>query len=113
MSPAELEKTNIKISNNLNSSTFISAGEVIKFDGYLKLYKVSKEDETIEDDGILPPLAKNEIITLNQISGTEKFSRPPFRYSEASLVKSLKNWVLVDHQRMLQLFPQFKKQGLC
>ena len=89
MSPAELEKTNIKISNNLNSSTFISAGEVIKFDGYLKLYKVSKEDETIEDDGILPPLAKNEIITLNQISGTEKFSRPPFRYSEASLVKKL------------------------
>ena len=89
MSPAELEKTNIKISNTLNSSTFISAGEVIKFDGYLKLYKVSKEDETIEDDGILPPLAKNEIITLNQISGTEKFSRPPFRYSEASLVKKL------------------------
>ena len=89
MSPAELEKTNIKISNNLNSSAFISAGEVIKFDGYLKLYKVSKEDETIEDDGILPPLAKNEIITLNQISGTEKFSRPPFRYSEASLVKKL------------------------
>ena len=89
MSAAELEKTNIKISNNLNSSTFISAGEVIKFDGYLKLYKVSKEDETIEDDGILPPLAKNEIITLNQISGTEKFSRPPFRYSEASLVKKL------------------------
>lgn len=89
MSPAELEKTNIKISNNLNPATFISAGEVIKFDGYLKLYKVSKEDETIEDDGILPPLAKNEIITLNQISGTEKFSRPPFRYSEASLVKKL------------------------
>ena len=89
MSPAELEKTNIKISNNLNSSTFISAGEVIKFDGYLKLYKVSKEDDAIEDDGILPPLAKNEIITLNQISGTEKFSRPPFRYSEASLVKKL------------------------
>ena len=89
MSPAELEKTNIKISNNLNPATFISAGEVIKFDGYLKLYKVSKEDDTIEDDGILPPLAKNEIITLNQISGTEKFSRPPFRYSEASLVKKL------------------------
>ncbi len=89
MSPAELEKTNIKISNTLNSATFISAGEVIKFEGYLKLYKVSKEDEAIDDDGILPPLAKNEIITLNQISGTEKFSRPPFRYSEASLVKKL------------------------
>ena len=89
MSPAKLEKTNIKISNNLNPAIFISTGEVIKFDGYLKLYKVSKEDETIEDDGILPPLAKNEIITLNQISGTEKFSRPPFRYSEASLVKKL------------------------
>ena len=89
MSPAELEKTNIKISNTLNPATFISAGEVIKFEGYLKLYKVSKEDEAIEDDGILPPLAKNEIITLNQISGTEKYSRPPFRYSEASLVKKL------------------------
>ena len=89
MSPAELEKTNIKISNTLNPATFISAGEVIKFEGYLKLYKVSNEDETIEEEGILPPLTKNEKITLNQIIGVEKFSRPPFRYSEASLVKKL------------------------
>lgn len=89
MKPAELEKTNIKISNSSRSELFAASGEVIKFDGYLKLYQVSKDDDNGEDDGILPKFNENEILNLSEIYATQKFSRPPYRYSEASLVKKL------------------------
>ena len=58
MKPAELEKTNIKISSSNRSELFTANGEVIKFDGYLKLYQVSKDDDSAEDDGILPRFKK-------------------------------------------------------
>ena len=89
MKPAELEKTNIKISSSNRSELFTANGEVIKFDGYLKLYQVSKEDDSVEDDGILPRFNQNEILNLEELFATQKFSRPPYRYSEASLVKKL------------------------
>ncbi|GIR21675.1 MAG: DNA topoisomerase 1 [Flavobacteriales bacterium] len=89
MKPAELEKTNIKISSSNRSELFTANGEVIKFDGYLKLYQVSKEDDSVEDDGILPRFNENEILNLEDLFATQKFSRPPYRYSEASLVKKL------------------------
>ena len=89
MKPAELEKTNIKISSSNRSELFTANGEVIKFDGYLKLYQVSKDDDSAEDDGILPRFNKNEILNLEDLFATQKFSRPPYRYSEASLVKKL------------------------
>ena len=89
MKPAELEKTNIKISSSNRSELFTANGEVIKFDGYLKLYQVSKEDDSVEDDGILPRFNQDEILNLEELFATQKFSRPPYRYSEASLVKKL------------------------
>ena len=89
MKPAELEKTNIKISSSNRSELFTANGEVIKFDGYLKLYQVSKDDDSAEDDGILPRFNENEILNLEDLFATQKFSRPPYRYSEASLVKKL------------------------
>ena len=89
MKPAELEKTNIKISSSNRSELFTANGEVIKFDGYLKLYQVSKDDDSAEDDGILPKFKEDEILNLEDLFATQKFSRPPYRYSEASLVKKL------------------------
>ena len=89
MKPAELEKTNIKISNSKGAEIFFASGEVIKFDGYLKLYQVSKDDDNGENDGILPGFNENEILELCEIFALQKFSRPPYRYSEASLVKKL------------------------
>ncbi len=89
MKPAELEKTNIKISNSKDAEIFFASGEVIKFDGYLKLYQVSKDDDNGENDGILPGFNQNEILELCNIFAQQKFSRPPYRYSEASLVKKL------------------------
>ena len=89
MKPAELEKTNIKISNSKDAEIFFASGEVIKFDGYLKLYQVSKDDDNGENDGILPGFNENEILELCNIFAQQKFSRPPYRYSEASLVKKL------------------------
>ncbi len=89
MKDAELEKTNIKISSSNRSELFTANGEVIKFDGYLKLYQVSKDDYSAEDDGILPRFNEDEILNLEDLFATQKFSRPPYRYSEASLVKKL------------------------
>ena len=89
MKPAELEKTNIKISSSNRSELFTANGEVIKFDGYLKLYQVSRDDDSAEDDGILPRFNQDEILNLEDLFATQKFSRPPYRYSEASLVKKL------------------------
>ena len=89
MKPAELEKTNIKISSSNRSELFTANGEVIKFDGYLKLYQVSKDDGSAEDDGILPRFNENEILNSEKLFAIQKFSRPPYRYSEASLVKKL------------------------
>ena len=89
MMPAKLEKTSIKISNSTNNEIFAANGQVIKFDGYLKLYQVSKDDSTNEEDGILPNFIDNEALNLITLYSTQKFSRPPYRYSEASLVKKL------------------------
>ena len=89
MMPAKLEKTSIKISNSTNNEIFAANGQVIKFDGYLKLYQVSKDDSANEEDGILPNFKDNELLNLNSLYSTQKFSRPPYRYSEASLVKKL------------------------
>ena len=89
MKPAKLEKTNIKISNSKNGEIFTATGQVIKFDGYLKLYQVSKDDSNKEDDSILPEFKENEELNLKSVYALQKFTRPPYRYSEASLVKKL------------------------
>ena len=89
MSEAELERTNVKISASTHNNTFFANGEVIKFDGFLKVYLEGTDDEVEEQDGMLPALKVNESLFNNYITATERYTRPPSRYTEASLVKKL------------------------
>ncbi|HNQ26639.1 MAG TPA: type I DNA topoisomerase [Aquaticitalea sp.] len=89
MSDAELERTNAKISASTHSEQFVANGEVITFDGFLKVYLEDTDDEDVEQEGMLPPLKVNESLTNNYITATERYTRAPYRYTEASLVKQL------------------------
>jgi DNA topoisomerase-1 len=90
MAKAELEKTIITISNNKNQEHFKVEGEVIKFEGFLKVYLESTDDEDEEsDESVLPAVAINEKLTSNEVQATERFAKSAPRYSEASLVKKL------------------------
>ncbi|ULC59215.1 type I DNA topoisomerase [Flaviramulus sp. BrNp1-15] len=89
MSEAELERTNVKISASTHNETFTANGEVITFDGFLKVYLEGTDDEDVEQDGMLPAMKVNETLLNNYITATERYTRPPARYTEASLVKKL------------------------
>ncbi|WP_338376327.1 type I DNA topoisomerase [uncultured Flavobacterium sp.] len=89
MSDAQLERTNVKIEANNHNETFTASGEVIKFEGFLKVYLEGHDDDEEEQDGLLPAMKVNEKVTNTFIQATERFSRPPSRYTEASLVKKL------------------------
>lgn len=89
MSEAQLERTNVKISASTHSSLFSANGEVIKFDGFLKVYLEGTDDEDVEQEGMLPALKVSEILLNKYISATERYTRAPSRYTEASLVKKL------------------------
>lgn len=92
MADAQLEKTIAKIEISTNKEELTASGEVIKFEGFLKVYREDKDEDDVEDDaqeGMLPPLKVSQILPLVQMSATEKFTRPLPRYTEASLVKKL------------------------
>ena len=89
MSEAQLELTIVNISASTHNDTFMVNGEVIKFDGFLKVYLESTDDEKQEQEGMLPILEVNQILHYNYITATERYTRPPYRFSEASLVKKL------------------------
>ena len=89
MSDAKLERTNIKISCNQHDDLFNANGEVIIFDGFLKVYIEGTDEEGVEQDGRLPAMKLNEDLKNQIITATQRFSRPPYRYTEASLVKKL------------------------
>jgi DNA topoisomerase-1 len=89
MSEAQLERTNVKISNNKNTQILTANGEVIKFPGFLKVYLEGTDNEDEEQEGMLPKLSVNEMLDNNYIAATERYSRPPGRFTEASLVKQL------------------------
>ncbi|HZI52431.1 MAG TPA: type I DNA topoisomerase, partial [Chitinophagaceae bacterium] len=93
MADAELEKTIAKVSISTNKEELTASGEVLKFDGFLKVYREDKDDDDGPEDetreGMLPPLAVNQTLPLKELKATERFSRPPPRYTEASLVKKL------------------------
>ena len=91
MSDAQLERTNVRIQANKHSEEFTANGEVVKFDGFLKVYLegTDEEDGAEEQDGMLPAMQLNEALSNRYITATERFSRPPYRYTEASLVKKL------------------------
>lgn len=91
MSDAELERTNVKIKASSHKEEFTANGEVVKFDGFLKVYLegTDEEDKAEEQEGMLPAMSVGEALQNNFITATERFSRPPYRYTEASLVKKL------------------------
>lgn len=93
MSDAELEKTIAEISISTQQELLKAEGEVLKFDGFLKVYNEGKDedDENEEEstEGMLPPLEKNQIVELSELVAIERFTRPQSRYTEASLVKKL------------------------
>ncbi len=90
MSDAELERTTVTISISKSPEKFVAKGEVIKFDGFLKVYLESTDDEnTDSEEGMLPPLKTGQPLSLIEMLATQKFSQQPPRYTEASLVKKL------------------------
>lgn len=89
MADAVLEKTNIYINISNTPEKFIATGEVIKFDGFLKVYIESTDDDAEEMEGVLPPVKKGQTLDMNQIDAVQKFTLQPARYTEASLVKKL------------------------
>lgn len=92
MSDAQLERTHVKIGADKHNKQFTAKGEIIKFDGFLKVYLEGTDDEDFEEkSGLLPQMKVNEAVANNFITATERFTRPPARYTEASLVKQLEN----------------------
>jgi DNA topoisomerase-1 len=93
MADAELERTTAKIEISTNKEELTATGEVLKFDGFLKVYREDRDDEDISDDeqqeGMLPPLAVGQVLPFKEMKAIERFSRPSPRYTEASLVKKL------------------------
>ena len=95
MSDAQFEKTVAKIEVSTNKETLSASGEVMKFDGFLKVYLESNDDEDEDDttaegeESLLPPLAVGQVLDFIEMTGLERFSRPGARYTEASLVKKL------------------------
>ncbi|PBQ33476.1 DNA topoisomerase I [Sphingobacteriaceae bacterium] len=92
MADAELEKTTVKVGISTTPEQFVAQGEVLKFDGFLKVYMESKDDDETEDEensSILPPMNQGDKLLVREITATERFTHHPARYTEASLVKKL------------------------
>jgi DNA topoisomerase-1 len=90
MSDAELERTTITIGMSNSAEKFLAVGEVIKFDGFLRVYMESTDEESDQDaEALLPPLKVKQLLIMNQVTATERFSQRPPRYSEAALVRKL------------------------
>ncbi|MFN0140056.1 MAG: type I DNA topoisomerase [Pyrinomonadaceae bacterium] len=91
MAEAELEKTTVKIEISTNKEELTATGEVLKFDGFLKVYREDKDEDEQEEssDSLLPPMTVGQLLPLSELRATERFSRAQPRYTEASLVKKL------------------------
>lgn len=92
MVPAEIDRTVITINMSGSNDHFTASGEMMRFDGFLRLYSESNEDEQGGEQGeiaVLPALANGQMLAYTTITATERFSAPPMRYNEASLVKRL------------------------
>ena len=89
MSDAKIEKTTIKVPVSGRSEKFVATGEVVLFQGFLKVYTESHDEEDEEVKGWLPPVKAGSELTAKEIKAVQKFAQPPARYTEASLVKKL------------------------
>jgi DNA topoisomerase-1 len=92
MADAELERTTAAISISTNKEELKAEGEVLKFEGFLKVYREDRDDDDLEEEaqeGMLPPLTVGQQLVFNEMNAVERFTRPASRYTEASLVKKL------------------------
>ena len=89
MSDARFERTNLRIENDRNDKVFTANGEVITFEGFLKVYLEGKDNDDEEQAGMLPRLSLNEELENTEIRATERYTKAPYRYTEASLVRQL------------------------
>ncbi len=90
MADAKIEKTTVNIDVSTSDNDFIASGEVVLFDGFLKVYIESVDDDNNENgSGILPPLTVGQTLALDKMEAQQRFTRHPFRYTEASLVKKM------------------------
>ncbi len=92
MADAEMEKTTVEISAKESGARFTVTGEVVRFDGFLKVYMEGRDDDNADDgsdQGLLPHLSKGMKLTLGEMTATERFTQQPPRYTEASLVKKM------------------------
>ncbi len=110
MSDAKLERTQLKIKASTHQEIFKARGEVIKFEGFLKVYLEGVDEEEEEAEGILPSVNQGDSVDLKSLVSTQRFSRPPYRYSEAALVKKLEELGIGDPQLMPQQFLRFKTE---
>lgn len=92
MAEAQIEKTTVNIASSNFDERFIANGEVVKFDGFIKVYRESTDEDTEQQDEFahnLPPIKEGDVLTRREISSTERYSQGPTRYTEASLVHKL------------------------
>lgn len=90
MADAELERTTANISISNSGGKFVASGEVVKFDGFLRVYLEGTDDESSDkEDGILPPMKNGEMLEMLETTATERFTQRPARYTEAALVRKM------------------------
>ena len=89
MSDAKLERTVLKIATPHHEERFTAKGEILTFEGFLKVYLEGVDEDEEETQGILPAVEKGDPLTLKSLVATQRFTRPPYRFTEASLVKKL------------------------
>ena len=90
MADAQMERTNVNIGISTNDKQFVATGEVILFDGFLKVYMESYDDDRAEDTAaILPPIEKGTVLDMEKMEAQQRYTRHPLRYTEASLVKKM------------------------
>lgn len=89
MADAKLERTTVTIDVSKSEKNLVAKGEVLKFDGFLKLYLESTDEEQEEEDGMLPNMEEGQALNLTNMNARERFTYPPARFTESSLVKAL------------------------
>ena len=112
MADAELEKTSVTIGVSTAEEKFIAKGEVIRFDGFLKVYMESTdEDEQNGESGMLPPMNAGDRLDLDEMNAQEKFTQQPFRYTEAMLVKKLEELGIGRPSTYAPIISTIQKRG--
>ena len=106
-----LERTTVKIGVSTSDENFIAKGEMIKFDGFMKVYMEEKDEESEEQKGMLPQLKINELLNLNEMTAVERFSKHPARYAEASLVKKLEDLGIGRPSTYASIITTIQKRG--